>query len=123
MCLDKVKFLYDPPKLEEVVAYKYFNKVNGNIEFPYKNFFQPKIGEWMNEEEYGYGTRITIVTDTGEEYPTGFHVYKYPQATSRWIGGIIVKYKVLVRGIIAEGTNAGGYTLVAKEMKILEKIN
>ncbi len=101
----------------------------------YKRFVRGKdgkLGGWFVRDRVHEGRWQTAssgkiqYTDSSHSYPAGFHVWlEVPQhlpTSNRGREGRVEMWKVQYQGVITSGIDKGQHVVVAKRMKLIERV-
>ena len=115
MCLDTV----DAENRKVKYGYKVYHERDGNLYSEFQSNGTPHIiGKWITDTPYVKNLKTTFWSNG---YPSGFHVFTSKKAAKDWWANESehVIRKVLVKDIVASGTQWGHNVVVCRQKKIL----
>lgn len=112
MCLHHVT---DAPKQPWKYGYKVFvTQPDGTLRSPYQGRSrQIPVGRRTDERDYRYSDgRTTIRTETGADYPLGWHSFKLRKDAKAWISRSVSQFirKVMVEEPLVYGKQVMGFS-------------
>lgn len=110
MCLSRVSFVN-----KSAIGYKYFVTLEDKLQTGCR-FVDVELGKWITDSSCK-----NITANDGKIYPSGFHIMKTKKGAehNNYLGSL---YKVQYRSVVAEGFEQKAKVVVAREMKVLEKV-
>lgn len=113
MCLDRID---KKTRKNFRYGYKIYDLFDGKLSGVFYNYFKDyPEGVWIKDDKQ------IIINEVQPGYPTGFHVLTSKKGAKSWKDNFKTQVirKVLIKDIVASGTQNGFNVVVCKQKKIL----